>query len=90
MTFSFLVSYITFYTQPLIGLLIGLVILAFVGYVNWCGTVKADTVRWVARYIFCNQFRSEQSADGLFMVVTSFVLAIGGMWVVLALLYLVH
>jgi hypothetical protein len=89
-TLNAMLNYITFYIQPIIVLLIGIVILVFVGYINWYGTIKANAVRWIGKYIFRNQFRSEQSADGLFMVGTSLMLAIGGILVVLAVLFLDH
>jgi hypothetical protein len=90
MNLDHVLNYITFYIQPLIGLFIGLMILAFVSYTNWHGTVKVDTVRWIGKYIFRNQFRSEKSADGLFMTITSFLLAIGGILIVIALLFFGH
>jgi hypothetical protein len=85
---SELTSYFVVYWQPLSGLFMGVTLLVFVGYINWYKTVKADTIRWIARHIFRNKFKSEASADGLFMVVTSFLLLIGGTWVVAALVYL--
>jgi hypothetical protein len=83
-----MIGYLQAFWQPLIGLLVGISILAFVGYVNWYGTLKADSVRWIAKHIFRNEFRSEMSADGLFMALTAFVLLIGGLWIVLAIQYL--
>jgi hypothetical protein len=83
-------SYLTVFWQPLSGLVIGAIVLVFVGYVNWYGTVKKDTIRWIAKHIFRNEFRSEMSADGLFMVVTSFLLAIGWIMIGVAFLYLTY
>jgi hypothetical protein len=83
-----LTTYVALYWQPLSGLCVGLAMLIFVGYINWYKGVKADTLRWIARRIFRNEFGSEASADGLFMVVTSFLLLIGGTMVVAALVYL--
>jgi hypothetical protein len=83
-----LLPYLTSYWQPLSALFIGVVILIFVGYMNWYRTVKTDTIRWIARRIYRDKCRSEASADGLFMVATSFLLLIGGTWVVGALVYL--
>jgi hypothetical protein len=76
------------YWQPLSGLGIGLLILAFVGYMNWFGTTKRRTIEWIARRAFHNEFNSQQSADGMFMVATSILLAIGWIMVGVSLLYL--
>jgi len=65
-----------------------LAIIGFVRYINWYGTVKADTIRWIAKCIFRDEFRSEVSADGLFMAATGFMLLIGGLWIILAVQYL--
>jgi hypothetical protein len=86
MTLTSVIHYSTSYIQPLLGLVIGLVILAFIAYMNWHGTVKADTVRWIAKHIFRDHFRAEKSADGLFMVITSILLCVGIFWTGLAIL----
>lgn len=83
-------SYLTVFWQPLSGFVIGAIVLAFVGYINWYGAVKKDTVRWIAKHIFHDEFKSEASADGLFMVVTSILLAIGWIMVGVAFLYLTY
>jgi uncharacterized membrane protein len=83
-----ILGYITIDIQPLFGLLIGTFLLAFVAYINWYGTLKKDVIKWIASYIFRNAFRSEVSADSLFMVTSSFTLCIGGIWIILAFLYL--
>jgi hypothetical protein len=90
MTLSSIIGCATFYIDPLIGLAIGLVILAFIAYMNWYRTVKADSVRWIAKYIFRDHFRADKSADGLFMVITSILLCAGIFWTGLAILYLTH
>ena len=87
-TLNSIINYIVIYNQPLSGLIIGLAIIGFVGYINWYGTVKADTIRWIAKCIFRDEFRSEVSADGLFMAATGFMLLIGGLWIILAVQYL--
>jgi hypothetical protein len=76
------------YWQPLSGLGIGLLILAFVGYMNWFGTTKQRTIEWIARRAFHNEFNSKQSADGMFMVATSLLLAMGWIMAGVSLLYL--
>lgn len=84
-----LASIIKFW-QPLSGLVLGVAMLAFAGYTNWYGMTKADIVRWIAKHIFHDKFRSEASADNLFMTATSFLLMFGGIMIVVALLYLNH
>jgi len=87
-TLHSILNYVDIYKQPLAGLFIGLAILAFVGYINWYGTVKAKAVQWIASNMFGNEFKSEISADGLFMAVTGFMLLIGDLWIILANQYL--
>jgi hypothetical protein len=83
-----IISYVSTYVQPLTGLFIGAGLLGLVAYINWYGSAKADVVRWIAKHIFHNDFKSEKSADGLFMAVTSLLLLIGGLWIILAVQYL--
>jgi len=85
---SEILAYVQYYFQPLSGLLIGSVIVLFVCYINWYGDIKANTVRWIAKKIFGDGFRSAESADHLFMTITSLLLAGGGILIILALLYL--
>lgn len=83
-----LIAYVTTYWEPLTGMAAGILIFIFIGYMNWYGTVKTDIVRWIAKHIFRNGFRSETSADGLFMTATSFLLFFGGILIIVASLYL--
>jgi hypothetical protein len=76
------------YSQPLIILVFGLAILSFVGYMNWYGDIKMKSVRWITKTIFKGKFRSDISADNLFMNLTAIVLVFGLMWVALGLGYL--
>jgi hypothetical protein len=80
------IQYITKYWAPLSGLIIGslLIILFCFLYTRW----RKAPVKWIAKHIFRDQFKSETSANGLFNVLISFIFTIGGLWVVLALLYL--
>lgn len=80
------ISYMTKYWQPLSGLIIGLflVILFCFLYTRW----RKTPVQWIAKHVFRNQFMSEKSADGLYSYLISFILVIGGLGIVLALLYL--
>ncbi len=79
-------SYIIKYWQPLSGLVIGLllIILFCLLYTRW----RKTPVEWIAKHIFRNQLMSEKSATGLFNVIISFIFMIGGLWVILALVYL--
>jgi hypothetical protein len=81
-------QYIVTYIQPLVGIAAGLLIFSLVAYVNWYGNIKQETVKWIAKHIFRNEFRSEQSADGIFMTVTAFLIMMSGIWLILAFLYL--
>jgi hypothetical protein len=85
-----LIQYITYYLQPLVGLLAGMAIIAVVAYLNWYGTIKKDVVAWISSSVFGAKMGSEESADGLFMAVTGFGIMFGGLWIVLAMLYLSH
>jgi hypothetical protein len=51
-----MIEYLAHYWQPLSGLAIGAVILAFVGPINWYGTNKASAIEWIAKNIFRNGF----------------------------------
>ncbi len=82
------IQYVATYWQPLLILLMGVGLLTFVGYINWYKQTKQSVVGWVARQVFRNGFRSDVSADNLFMTITSFLLALGGIWIVVAVLYL--
>lgn len=83
-----IISYLAIYWQPLSGLTIGAVVLLFVTYINWYGTKKVDTTRWITKHVFRNEFRSGVHADNLFMVLTSILLAVGWIMVGVAILYL--
>jgi hypothetical protein len=79
-------SYIIKYWQPLSGLIVGilLIVLFCLLYTRW----RKAPVRWIAKHIFGNQFMSEKSADGLYNVLISLIPVVGGLWIILALLYL--
>ena len=81
-----LIIYILKYWQPISGLMIGLVLIVLFCflYTRW----RKIPVQWIAKHVFRNQIMSERSADSLFNVVISFIPVIGGIWIVLALLYL--
>jgi hypothetical protein len=82
------INYITTYIEPLLGLFIGICILCLVGYINWRRKTKENTIQWIAKHLFDSGFRSQTSADGLFMTITSFLLLLGGYLVIRAYLYL--
>jgi predicted PurR-regulated permease PerM len=81
-------SYLRAHWPPLVGLLIGSLIVAFFLYLHL--RQKRNIVRWIARYVFRNQIMSDRSAESLFNVVTSFIAGVGGLWIILALYYLTN
>lgn len=80
--------YLVAHCQPLLGGCIGACALAIVTFANWYGTVKSDTARWIGQHVFGDNVTSEQSGNGLFMVISSILLAIGWIWMGLAIMYL--
>ena len=82
------VIYLITYWQPLSGLFIGLLTVFVFLYLHIFQ--KANIVQWIAKYIFRNQFMSEKSAENLFNVITSFLVTIGGLWIILAIYYLTY
>jgi len=85
-----LVNYIAYYLQPLLGLLAGVLLIGAIAFVNWYGTIKQHIVAWISSNVFRGHIESEVSADGLFMAVSGFGVMFGGLWIVLAMLYLTH
>jgi hypothetical protein len=83
-----MIAYIHFYLQPLIVLLVGVTIICFVGFINWYGDIKEKSVKWIANKIFGGKYKSDISAENLFMHVTAIILIVGIMWVGLAFGYL--
>lgn len=81
-------QYITVYAQPLAGLIAGIAIFAFIAVMNWYGNLKQRTVAFIAHAIYGNHPFATRSADGIFMVVTSLLLAVSGILIILALLFL--
>ncbi len=43
--------YLITYIQPLLGLVIGIIMLIFVAYINWYKSTKANIIKWIAKYI---------------------------------------
>ena len=81
-----LFEYLTFNQAPLSGLFVGILLVALFLYLYVLK--KNMAVAWIAKHIFRNQFMSEKSAEGLFDVLTSFIVTIGGLWIILAIYYL--
>lgn len=83
---NILIPYITKYWQPMIGLAVGVLLIIFfcLLYTRW----RKVSVQWIAKHIFRNQFMSEKSANGLFNVVISYIPVIGGLLIIIALLFL--
>ena len=79
-------SYIAANWQSLSGLIIGLlmVTLFICLYTRW----KKGSIQWIAKNIFRNQLMSEKSAESLLNVLSGFLFAIGGLWIILALVFL--
>ncbi len=70
------------------GLSVGILLLFIVGYTNWYGNVKANSIKWIANKVFINNPSGEKRANGMFMVMTSILLSLGGISVLLSLLFL--
>ena len=83
-------TYLATSWQPLLMLLIGLCAVLLVGYIQWFGSTRKTIVQWIGKYIFRDKYGSQQSADSLFMVITSFLVAVGGVWIVVAILFLTN
>jgi len=81
-------TYLLTYWQPLVILAVGILALILAGYLNWYKNIKSNTVRWIAKNVFRNSFRSEMSATNMFMVGSSILLAFGLLWIGIAILYL--
>lgn len=76
------------YTSPLVVLLIGMMLFAFIAYVNWFGNIKECTIRWIAQKIFRNEAGSTVSAEQLFMHITMLLLVVCVLWILVAVGYL--
>ena len=74
--------------NELSGLLIGVAVVS----VYFCLklTRHKTAIPFIAKYVFRNQPMSVTSAEKLFNVVTSYVFAIGGIWIIAALFYLAN
>lgn len=83
-----IVSYLVTYWQPLSGLLIGALLVAI--YMNLYTNRRRNIIPWISSRLFRNQLMSERSAEGLFDVATSFLLMVGGLWLLLAIYYLTN
>jgi hypothetical protein len=86
--YKFMITYLTTYFQPILGLIIGLVLFALLGYVHWYGTNKEDTINWIAKNIFLDNMNSGISATSLFNVITSILFAISWILIGLAIWFL--
>ena len=78
----------TIYWPSLVVLAGGILFVGFFLYLNVFK--KQKIVGWLAKHVFRNQLMSEKSAENLLMTATSFLLMIGGLWIILALYYLVN
>lgn len=82
------VNYLITYWQPISGLFLGALLVGIFLYIHT--RKKASFIRWIAKNVFRSQFMAEKSAEGLFNVATSFVLTVGGLLIILAILYLTY
>ena len=85
---STLSQYLYTYWAPLLILVAGSVLVALFLYLHLLK--KQEIIRRMAKYIFRNQIMAEKSAEGLFNVATSFVVTVGGLWMILAIYYLTN
>lgn len=80
-----MITYLITNGQPIIGLLAGASILVAYYYMHL--RMKPGLVSWLATNIFRNPAMTF-SAESLFNVLSSFMVTIGGMLIILALLFL--
>jgi hypothetical protein len=74
--------------QPLSGLCIGVALMSVYFYIYL--TRHRLAIPIIAKHVFRSQQMSERSAEGLFNVLTSYIFAIGGIWIIAALFYLAN
>ncbi len=66
------------FTISLLCLFFGIIILVFVGYINWYSTIKRDTVAWIERKVVKHLFgEGTRIAEGIFAGVTDILLLLG-------------
>jgi hypothetical protein len=80
-------QYLLTYWQPILGLIIGIAMIAL--YLYLYNNRNKKIVPWIAKSLFKNQ-NMGPSADSLLKVVSSFLFMVGGLMVIFALLYLTH
>lgn len=85
-----ILGYITTNAQPLAGLCIGIAIFAFISFLNWYGDIKARAVEQIAHALYGDHPLASQSADGIFMYLTSVGVLVSGILIILALLFLTN
>lgn len=75
--------------SSLLCLFFGILVLSFVGYINWYGNIKRDSVAWIGKHISKPLFGDESLlADDLFMGVSVCLLVIGGFLTLPLILFL--
>lgn len=72
-----LINRLLVYYQPIILVITGFLLLITIAYLNWYPRVKSTFVRWIQNRLYRNSPGSDVMADGIFMTVTSYTLAIG-------------
>lgn len=81
-------SLATTHLMPTLGVLIGILILVLVGYINWFKDTKSRAVSWLNKNIFRDKSGNQTMGEGLFMTITSYLVAIGGVILIISLFFL--
>ena len=72
---------------PILGIILGSVILFILGYAHWHRGTKDKIENWIQSKIFRDSFDSKQRAEGLFGVATSLLL-MSGLLMIIASIYI--
>ena len=80
-------TYLETYWQPLLGLAIGVLLIAF--YIYLYINRNEKVIPWIAKNIFRNG-NMTVSAESLFKVGGSYILMFAGLMIIIALLFLNH
>lgn len=75
---------------PVLGILIGSIVLFIIGYLNWGKGKKERSINWIQSKVFRNSFDSKSRAEGLFGVLTSLLLMGGGLMLVASVFILTN
>jgi hypothetical protein len=81
-------TYISVFWAPLLFLVAGCGMVGLFLYLHM--SKKRNAIAWLAKYVFRSQMMNERSAESLFNVASSFVVMIGGIWILMALYVLTY